>query len=163
MDFIFKLKAWQLFLIWAIAFILLRIFLNTEFALVNLITCVFIYYSWLFAVSKILSDNKILPNQIRVYWILLMISTIIFGFQIDSVNTISNTFSNPTLIIIAGLVANVALFKINVYTAKAIKKNETNVEWEAKDVIWEIVSLYFYFYSIWFLHPRVKKIVSKID
>jgi len=161
LKFIFKLKAWQLVLIWVLAFILLRVFLYTDFAIVNFTICVIVYYSWLFATSKALSHNRILPKDITIYWILLLLSTLIFGFGPVSTPEMSNTFSNPVVLILACLFANIALFKINVYTAKAIKMTETNTELKTKDVLWEIISLYLYFYSIWFPHPRVKKIVSK--
>lgn len=161
MLFLVRIKPKYLFLIWLISVFQPLFFIDSKLWIVSFTICILIFYSWLFTICKFLYPQDTFTTEIKLYWILLAISTILFGSNIEVINTFEIERTNPLLKLTTGLIANIALYKINVKVAKTIKKLETGKELKTIDLITDILSLYFFMYTIWWLQPRVRKLIIK--
>jgi hypothetical protein len=153
------LKHWQLFLIFYITAILFAVTIDSSFWILTLLLYDFTLVGWIYSIGKIAnninSKNKIENYHENFWFFLFYISFIPFGYFSHSKIPSNDLFMLATIIFVG-----FSAFKIVNFSAKAIKQNEINEELKFKDYLNEFLLIAFIPIGIWFIQPKMNKIMK---
>ncbi|WP_282032686.1 hypothetical protein [Winogradskyella eximia] len=161
MNIFLKLKHWQIFLIWIIGTIQMSIFIKSDLWFLSFGLYIGLFLGWIYSIGKVLNKNVELNNRMKIWWILYLISLIPFAVNTRDMLTQSYDRIDSWIIAIAGIIGLVAITKIVIFSAKALKKAETKTEHKTTDLILEIFFIFLFTIGIWVLQPRLNKLISE--
>ncbi len=162
MKIFLKLKHWQVFLIWILGAIQLAIFIKSDFWFISFGIYFGLFLLWIYSIGKVLNkENPALIKRMNIWWILYSLSLIPLAINYrDNIMRIYDRI-DTWIITLTIFIGFIAIAKIAIYSAKAIKRAELNSEYKTADVVSEIFLIYFFIIGIWLLQPRLNKIIAE--
>lgn len=161
MEIFLKLKHWQIFLIWLLGGIQLILLIKSPLSHISIAIYFGLFYFWIYSIGKILNkNNSEFIKRMNIWWVLFS-----FSF-IPVIINYRNHFLEPHfevnmwLIVFSGFLCFFSLVKIVIYTAKTLKKAESNKDYKTIDLLKDIFLIYFLIIGVWFIQPRLNKLIK---
>ena len=161
MKIFLKLKHWQVFLIWILGAIQLAIFIKSDFWFISFGIYIGVILIWIYSIGHVLNKNADLQRRINLWWILYLLSLIPQALNFRSSMTQSKNQIEIWIIGPSVMIGLIAIIKILIFTARTLKKTETNKEFKTIDLISEMFLIFSTILGVWFLQPRINKLITK--
>lgn len=161
MTVFFKLKHWQLFIIWTLGAILCVLADNTHFWFFPQAFFIFILTGWIYSIAKIIQVIRAKTEKIKlvdILFVLLLISSLSFIFHIRKLESNS---ANKLLLIGSLALSFITYFLLVVISAKRLK------EFEMKQslIVFNYIDYYLYLIiipiGIWIIQPKLNELIAK--
>ena len=159
MDIILKLKHWQISLIWILGTIQLLVFIKSDFWFLSIAFYIGIILSWIYSIGNVLNDKPDLQKRMNLWWILYILSLIPQALNLRSSMIQSYNLIDTWIIGSSAIIGLIAIVKILSFTAKTLKRAETNKDYKAVELIREMFLIFSTLLGVWFLQPRLNKLM----
>lgn len=160
MSLFLKFKHWQIFLIWMFAAIQMSFFIKTDFWFISFSLYIALTSGWIYSIGKILNKNEELNRKVKIWWIVFFISAFPFGLDLHEKHTSSHGLLDSWIMVVSGIVGLIAISKIVVFSARSLKQAQSKKEFNQKEIMFEIFSIYFFIIGVWVLQPRLNKLMQ---
>ena len=162
MTIFFKLKHWQLFLVWILGIIQLVVFMNTELWFLGFAIYLGLLFGWMYSIGKVLNENNVnAKRKLNIWSILYLISTVPFGIHFHNMFSGSYERPHPVIFIICGIAGLVSIINIGIIAAKSLKENESEGELTFGNYAPEFFLIVYMIIGVWIIQPRLNKIIRE--
>ncbi len=156
-----KLKHWQIFLIWIVGTIQMFVFIKSDLWFLSFGLYIGVLLMWIYSIGNVLNKNSDLQKRMNLWWIIYVLSLIPYAINFRSSMTHSNNQIETWIIGPSGIIGLFAIIKILIYTARTLKRAETNKEFKTIDLISEMFFLFSTILGVWVLQPRLNKLITE--
>jgi hypothetical protein len=163
MNFILRLKHWQVFIVIVIELLIsnLKIEGNQTLTTILLLTGITIYFSWIIFVGHGL--YQLLPDKIEMNYNLFMLNSFVWLTAYVVVMVLSNgeglTFTG--LAALPGFYVFYAFLHFMMFPVRTLKSIEKGSKADIGECIGEFFLVVFLPIGIWFLQPRINKVAER--
>ncbi|UKM63470.1 hypothetical protein GSB9_00012 [Flavobacteriaceae bacterium GSB9] len=161
MNIFLKLKHWQIFLIWILGTIQMFVFVKSDFWFLSFGLYIGIILIWIYSIGNVLNENADLQKRINLWWILYILSLIPQALNFRNIMTQSYNRIETWIIGPSAIIGLIAIVKILIFTARTLKKEESNKEYKMTDLIPEMFYIFSTILGVWFLQPRLNKLMKE--
>jgi hypothetical protein len=163
MKIFLKLKHWQLLVIWIITDIVLLATMQTQIWIISILLFGFTIAGWIYSIGKVINKLNTKTNienyREDIWFILYLLALIPFGYFYRNIEYPGSI--NGFIIFGTGIIGFISMVKLINFAAKSLKQYENKQELKFDDYSSEFFLIIFFIIGLWFIQPRLNKIVDK--
>jgi hypothetical protein len=160
MKVYFKLKHWQLFIIWILGAIFCVLTENTPYWFLAQMFFTILLIGWIYSISKINQVIRARSRKIELVDILFLLLLIASLPYISQMRRLESSSANKFVLIGSLAISFIAFFLLVVISAKRLKGFETKQSLIVFNYMEYYLYLLFIPIGVWIIQPKLNKLIT---